>query len=93
MDVRAGNIAIRFAEQSFFSNVLGFTAGCDYKHYNEYTSQKIVILSTTNKIRLKCDVVDGSVENGIRHPILYSFVLDKLSDYKVFSDPESIQYK
>ena len=37
-DVRAGIIAIRFDEQSFFSNVLGLTAGWDNKHYNEYTS-------------------------------------------------------
>ena len=93
LDVRAGIIAKRFDEQSFFSNVLGFTAGWDYEHYNEYTSQKIVNLSTTNKIHLKCDVIDGSVVNGFRHPILYSFVLDKLPGFKVLCEPETIHYK
>ena len=78
MDVRAGIIAKRFDEQWFLGNDFGLTAVWDYKHYNEYTSQKIVNLSTTNTIHLKCDVIDGSVVNGIRHQSLYSFVLDKL---------------
>ena len=86
-------IAIRFDENSFFSTILGFTAGWDYKHYNQYLSQKIVNLSSTNKIHLKCDAIDGSVLNGIRQPILYSFVLDKPSGYKVFSEPETIHFK
>ena len=91
--VNSGNIAIRFDEKSFFSTVLGFTAGWDYKHYNQYLSQKIVNLSITNKIHLKCDAIDGSVVDGVRQPILYSFVLDKPSGYKVFCEPETIHYK
>ena len=93
MVVRSGVIAIRFDEKSFFSTVLGFTPGWDYKHYNKYTSQKVVNLGSTNKIHLKCDVIDGSVIDGIGQPILYSFVLDKLPGYKVFSEPETIHYK
>ena len=53
--LRSGIIAIRFDEKSFFSNVLGFTSGWDYKHYNKYISQKMVNLGSTNKIHLKCD--------------------------------------
>ena len=91
--VRSGIVAIRFHEKSIFSTVLSFTPGSDYKHYNEYISQKIVNLSTTNKIHLKFDVFDGSVVNGIREPILFSFVLVKLPGYKVFCEPETIHYK
>ena len=91
--VQSGIIAIRFDEKSFFSTILGFTAGWDYKHYNKYTSKKIVNLGSKNKIHLKCDVIDGSVVDGIRQPILYSFVLDKPSGYKVFCEPETIHYK
>ena len=91
--VNSGIIAIRFDEKSFFSSILGFTPGWDYKHYNQYLSQKIVNLSSTNKIHLKCDVINGSVVNGIRQSILYSFVLDKPSGYKVFCEPETIHYK
>ena len=56
--VNSGIIAIMFDENSFFRTILGFTAGWDYKHYNQYLSQKIVNLSSTNKILLKCDAID-----------------------------------
>ena len=82
--VRLGIITMRFAEKSFFNTILGFRQGCDYNHYNEYISQKILNLSTTNKIHLKCDIIDGSVVNGLRQPILYSFELDKKPGFKVF---------
>ena len=91
--VNSGIIAIRSDENSFFSTILGFTPGLDYKHYNQYLSQKIVNLSTTKKINLNCDVIDGPVVNGNRQPILYSFVLDKPSEYKVFCEPETVHYK
>ena len=93
LDVKAGIIAIKFDEKSFFSTILGFTSDWDYKHYNKYISQKIVNLSNTNKIHLKYDVIDGSVVNGLRQSILYSFLLDKKPGYKVFSEPETIHYK
>ena len=91
--VRSGIIAKRFDEKSFFSTILGFTPGWDYKHYNQYLSQKIVNLSNTKKIHLKCDAIDGSIQDGVRQPILFSFVLDKPSGYKVFCQPETIHYK
>ena len=91
--VRYGIIAIRFDEKSFFSTILGFTSGWDYKSYNKYTNQKFVNLGSTNKINLKSDVINGSIVDGFRQPILYSFVLDKLPGYKVFSEPETIHYK
>ena len=91
--VRSGIIAIRFDEKSFFNTILGFTPGWDYKHYNQYLSQKIVNLSSAKKIHLKCDAINASVVNGIRQPILYSFVLDKPSGYKVFCEPETIHYE
>ena len=42
---------------------------------------------------MKCDVIDGSAVNGLRQSILYSFILDKPSGYKVFCEPETIHYK
>ena len=91
--VRFGIIAIRFDEKLFFNTILGFTPRWDYKHYNQYRSQKIVNLSSTNNIHLKCDFFNGSIVYGVRQPIVYSFVLDKPSGYKVFCKPETIQYK
>ena len=72
--VSSGLIAIRFDEKSFFSTILGFTAGWDYEHCNQNSSQKNVNLSSTKKIQLKCDVINGSVVDGVNQPIIYSFV-------------------
>ena len=90
--LRPGIITIRFDEKSFVSTNLVFNHGWDYKHY-EYISQKIVNLSTKNKIHLKCDVIDRSILSGLRQPILFGFILDKRSGYKVFCEPETIHYK
>ena len=92
---------LRFDERSFFDTLLGFESLWDYKHTNSnhvaipgvYTSDKILILTIVNKIHLKCDVIDGSVVNGLKKPILFSFVFDKKPGYKIFSEPETIHYK
>ena len=41
-----------------------------------YISDDISNLSTLDKIHLKTDVIDGSIVNGFRQTILYSFILD-----------------
>ena len=84
---------LRFDERSFLHTLLGLTPYWDYKPSNVYTSDKILNLNKVNKIHLKCDIIDGSVINGVRQPILYSFVLDKKPGYKIFSEPETLHYK
>ena len=44
-------------------------------------------------MKLKCDCIDGSIQDGVRKPILFSFVLDKKPGYKLFLEPETIHYK
>ena len=93
---------LRFDKQSFFHTLLGFSPYWDYKPSNSnhvlipgvYPSDRIILnLNTVDKIYLKCDCIDGSIQDGVRQPILFSFVLDKPSGYKVFSEPETIHYK
>ena len=93
LTVRPRIIAIRFDEKLFFSSILVFTSGWDYKHYNKYISQKNVNLSSTIKVHLKCDVIEVSVVDGSRQPILYGFVLDEIPGYKVFCETETILYR
>ena len=81
---KSGIIATRFDENSFFSTFLGFTPGCDYKHHIEYTSQNILTLNSTNKIHLKTDCIDGSIQNGIRQPIIFVLFWINRPDTKSF---------
>ena len=93
---------LRFDDKSFFHSLLGFDAYWDYKPTNAihadfpgvYTNDKDILnLNTINKIHLKCDAINGSIQDGVRQPILFSFVLDKPSGYKIFCQPETIHYK
>ena len=84
---------LKFDKRSFFHTLLGFIPYWDYKSPGVYTSDKILNLNTTNKIHLKCDVINRSVVDGVRQPILYSFVLDKKPGYKIFSEPETSHHE
>ena len=84
---------LRFDKKPFFHTFLGHDPYFDYKVPGVYTSDKILNLNTTNKIHLKCDCINGSIQNGLRQPILYSFILNKPSGYKFFCEPETIHYK
>ena len=93
---------LRFDKKSFFHTILGFAPYWDYKPTNAihadtpgvYTSDKSILnLNTKNKIHLKCDIIDGSIQDGVRQPILFSFFLDKPNGYKIFCQPETIHYK
>ena len=57
------------------------------------TPGKILNLSTISKILLKTNVIEGSIVNGSRQPIFYSFVPDNPPGCKVFSAPETMHYK
>ena len=93
---------LRFDKKSFFHIFSGFEPYWDYKPTNAfnadapgvYTSDKIILYSSIkNKVPLKCGVIDGSIQDGLRQPIFFSFVLDKPSGYKVFCQPETIHFK
>ena len=76
---------------SEFKKLLGFTK-TDYPP-GTHTSEKPVMITTTDKVHLKCDCVDGSIVNGIREQILFSFNLRALPGYKVIKEPNIILYK
>ena len=42
---------------------------------------------------MKYDEFDGTVVNGVRQQILFTFVLEKPPEYKVFCEPGTVRYK
>ena len=70
----------------------GFTPLCDYKHTKAkhadnpgvYTSDKSLSLSPINQTHLMANVERRSIVGGSRQPILFSFVLGKPLEYKIF---------
>ena len=76
---------------SKLNTVLGFT----HTVYppGTHTSEKPVMITTTDKVHLKCDCVDGSIVNGIREQILFSFNLSASPGYKIIKEPTTVLYK
>ena len=54
---------------SKLNKVLGFP-NKDYQA-GTHTSEKPVMITTTDKVHLKCDCVDASIVNGVREQILF----------------------
>ena len=48
------------------------------------------MITTTDKVHLKCDCVDGSMVNGLREQILFSFVLSAPPGYKIMKEPTTV---
>ena len=51
------------------------------------------MISILDRVYLKCDCVDGSIVNGIREQILFSFNLSVPPGYKIIKEPTTVLYK
>ena len=88
------NQTLLFTENSFFYTILGFTQSRSYplddieEFYQLipglYKSDKPINITGIDKIHLKCDCILGSIINGIREPILYSFALSSPPGHKIY---------
>ena len=58
-----------------------------------YEGNKPIKITGIDKVHLKCDVVDGSIVNGVREPILYSFALDQPPGHKIYKEPKVKLFK
>ena len=91
------NQTLIFTEKSFFHKILGFTQSRSYPlddidgFYQlisgSYKSDRPINITGTDKIHLKCDCVQGSIVNGVREPILYSFALSSPTGHKIYKEP------
>ena len=92
-----------FTETSFFYTILGFTRSRSYPlddidgFYQltaaSYKSDKPINITGIDKIHLKCDCIQGSIVNGIREPILYSFALSSPPGHKIYKEPRIKLFK
>ena len=91
------NQTLIFTEKPFFYTILGFTQSRSYplddidSHYQliagSYKSDKPNNITGIDKIHLKCDCIQGSIVNGIREPILFSFALSSPPGDKIYKEP------
>ena len=58
-----------------------------------YKSDKPINITGIDKIHLKCDCTNGSIVNGVREPILYSFLLSSPPGHKIYKEPRIKLFK
>ena len=58
-----------------------------------YKSDKPINITGIDKIHLKTNCIQGSVINGIREPILYSFALSSPPGHKIYKEPRIKLFK
>ena len=97
------NQTLLLTEKSFFYTILGFTQSRSYPlddidgFYQliagSYKSNKPVNITGVDKVHLKCDSIQGSIVNGIREPILYSFALSSPPGHKIYKEPRVKLFK
>ena len=58
-----------------------------------YKSDKPINITGFNKVHLKCDFFNGSIVNGVREPVLYSFALSSPSGHKIYKEPRIKLFK
>ena len=97
------NQTLIFTNKSFFYTILGFTQSHqgflnDIEGFYQiipgaYKSDKPINITGIDKVHLKCNVVDGSIVNGVREPILYYFALDQPPGHKIYKEPKVKLFK
>ena len=97
------NQTLIFTEKSFFYTILGFTQSRSYPlddidgFYQliagSYRSDRPINITGLDKIHLKCECSQGSIVNGVREPILYSFALSSPPGHKIYKEPRVRLFK
>ena len=97
------NRTVIFTEKSSFYTNLGFTQSRSYPLHDidgfyqliagSYKSDKPINITGIDKVHLKCDCIQGSIVNGKREPILYSFALSSPPGHKIYKEPRFKLFK
>ena len=97
------NQTLLFTDKSFFYTILGYTQshqgplndiGGFYQILpGSYKSDGPINITGVDKVHLKCDCIQGSIINGVREPILYSFALSSPPGHKIYMEPRIKLFK
>ena len=97
------NQTLIFTNKSFFYTILGFTQSHSYPlddlegFYQliagSYKSNKPINITGIDKVHLKCDCIQGSIVNGTRESILFSFALSSPPGHKIYKEPRVKLFK
>ena len=97
------NQTLIFTEKSFFYTNIGFTQSHSFPlddidgFYQliagSYKSDRPINITGIDEVHLKRDCIQGSIINGVRESILYSFALSSPPGHKIYKEPRVKLFK
>ena len=97
------NQTLIFTHKSFFYTLLGYTQSHhgplnDIEVFYQisagsYKSDRPNNITGIDKVHLKADCIQGSIVNGVREPILFSFALSSPPGHKIIKEPRVKLFK
>ena len=97
------NQTLIFTNKSFFYIILGFTKSHqgplnDIEGFYQilpgsYDGDRPINVTGIDKVHLECDCIQGSIVNGVREPLLYSFAFSSPPGHKIIKEPRVKLFK
>ena len=97
------NQILILTKKTFFYTILRFTRSRSYPlddidgFYQliagSYKGDNPINITGIDKVHLKCDCIQGSIVNGVREPLLYSFALSSPPGHKIYKEPRVKLFK
>ena len=97
------NQTLIFTEKTFCYTILGFNRSRSYPlndihgYYQliawSYKADKPINITGIDKVHLKCDCIQGSIVNGKRETVLFSFALSSPPAHKIYKEPRLKLFK
>ena len=94
-DKKSMKTILETSHELIFNSDLNKLFGFTKKRYppGYHISEKVINIMSVDKVHLKTDCIDGSIVNGVRESILFSFSLSARPGYKIFKEPSQILFK
>ena len=81
------NWAVEFPEKNSLGTVLGFDSKTYESRKEPWISEKIVNILSVNSILIHCDMISGSMVDGVKSPVIYNYSPNVMPGSKIVGDP------
>ena len=89
----AAGVTVDFTHPASINTILGFDAGLyGGQTAVKYISRHDINILSVNSIYVNCDLITNSYVNGVRAPVIYSFIPNVAPGYKVVEKPYNLIY-
>ena len=85
--IKEAGWSVEFPKENSLGSVLGFDSK-EYKYREEpYISEKIVNILSVNSILVHCDMISGSMMDGVKSPVIFNYSPNVIPGSKIVGDP------